>query len=561
MVRIVTTSTLRRSAHRAVTGRAQRLALLATAASTLLGAALASTTPVTAFANEPQVSAEWLGETQGRVVLTPSGESAVLGRIRLSGDVASDLVYAEASGGRFDTIPEGCLPSDAKRRNSTIGGTHDEVLRCRIPASATNGWTTPFEVVPTPGANKTPLDVTVSTSTDRARMEQIPASPQNTHGTALLHLLSSPDFLNADIGDLADGPNRWRPGKTPNSINAVWQRSLDTVLDDWASREADGMLVAGDLVDGHWGEDPTRSGVFGPVDNDTRRRHALRSAASTFYPQWLQRFTSRGIDVYPAMGDHDLGDNPWDGQRNRNKFELQRDFETAFVKGVLKPIAGAWYTNRPSSGIHRQTAYAWRPTPEVQILTLNVFDYSDGRHMRVRLDRAQMRWAEKVLAKAKADGVQWIVAQGHTPIIGPVRVENSSGMRYGYGANSTLWKAFKKYGVDLYLSGEVHATTVTEKDGIVQVSHGGAFQHGSATYLDMRFYDDRLDLDLRDFDATISHGNDLFSVQRGGYAGYVDYSPGSYSIGTGTITGSGVFAARSGIVREWDGRSAIYDPR
>ena len=110
--------------------------------------------------------------------------------------------------------------------------------------------------------------------------------------------------------------------------------------------------------------------------------------------------------------------------------------------------------------------------------------------MRLRVDAAQMRWLRNVLAKAKRDGVKWIIAQGHTPILWPVRTRGSSGLHYGGGAKSELWQVFKKYGVDLYLAGEVHDVTAEEQDGITQITHGGAFQYGLTNYLVLDITDD-----------------------------------------------------------------------
>ena len=84
----------------------------------------------------------------------------------------------------------------------------------------------------------------------------------------------------------------------------------------------------------------------------------------------------------------------------------------------------------------------------------------------------QLEWFEKVLREngPKADH---IIVMGHTPILRPVRTYSSSGMLTVQGRDSDFWKAMVKHGVDLYLCGEVHAVTCTQRDGIQQIAHGG----------------------------------------------------------------------------------------
>ena len=128
---------------------------------------------------------------------------------------------------------------------------------------------------------------------------------------APLRLLSSPDFLNADVADLGRGPSRWSPGRSENGINKSYRRALDRILDDWAAQDPAAVLVAGDLVNGRWGRDDRRVGTFGPVRTPPQQKAAVRRAARTYYPQWLERFREHGLEVFPSTGDHEYGDNDW----------------------------------------------------------------------------------------------------------------------------------------------------------------------------------------------------------------------------------------------------------
>ena len=58
-----------------------------------------------------------------------------------------------------------------------------------------------------------------------------------------------------------------------------------------------------------------------------------------------------------------------------------------------------------------------------------------------------------------------------------------------------------KHGVDLYLCGEVHAVTCTQRDGIQQIAHGGLIGRTTKpNYLKVTVAEDRLDLNIKEID-------------------------------------------------------------
>jgi len=112
----------------------------------------------------------------------------------------------------------------------------------------------------------------------------------------------------------------------------------------------------------------------------------------------------------------------------------------------------------------------------------------------------QLEWFEKVLREngPKADH---IIVMGHTPILRPVRTFSSSGMLMVQGRDSDFWKAMAKHGVDLYLCGEVHAVTCTQRDGIQQIAHGGLIGRTTKpNYLLVTVRKDRLELNLKEIE-------------------------------------------------------------
>ena len=451
------------------------------------------------------------------------GDVAPLDLLRVRIDLGSvvpapDEVRLDLDGARVTAIPEACVASTVTELVSAIV---DDDLVCR-PAT---GTTSVVVDVIVDGRAGEQVDGTVTTRTGASTAPEAAGEvpPRTIAGRDArlepdLRLLSSPDFLNGDVGDLADGPGSWadQPAatRTANSTNDAYERTLDALLDDWQRLDPAGVLVAGDLVDGRWGYDDTDSRNFGRVDTAGQQRRALRRAARTYYPQYLQRFADHDLTVFPAMGDHEYGDNPWP----RRKRRLADDFKTEFARAFTTDRSGAPAFDDHPRGPARLTAYAGRPSPEVQVVTLDVFDITPAR-ARIGVDPQQMRWLRDVLRRAHADGVEWIIVQAHTPVLYPVRARASSMLHYPGGSQSQLWKVFERFGVDLYLAGEVHDTTATESGGVVQVSHGGIFQFSLTTALVIDVYDDRLYLTLRDYDLHHTYdpdGRRLWETRRSG---------------------------------------------
>lgn len=119
---------------------------------------------------------------------------------------------------------------------------------------------------------------------------------------------------------------------------------------------------------------------------------------------------------------------------------------------------------------------------------------------------AQLEWLEGVL-KEHRDKVDHIIVMGHTPVLRPVRTFSSSGMLTVEGRGSAFWKTMEEYKVDLYICGEVHAVTCTQKDGIQQVAHGGLIGRTTKpNYMVVTVYKDRLELDIKEIDLINGEG-------------------------------------------------------
>ena len=64
--------------------------------------------------------------------------------------------------------------------------------------------------------------------------------------------------------------------------------------------------------------------------------------------------------------------------------------------GLGKPVLVLRNTTERPEGVHAGTAYAFRPAPDVQVVSIDPFDIAPD-HARIRVDRQQLRWLVGVL--------------------------------------------------------------------------------------------------------------------------------------------------------------------
>jgi len=491
-------------------------------------------------ADRPSLRVAWADDA-GSV----SANGTARGTIRVGGNIPdyTDLVVTLGNA-TFAELPDLCQVSIAKIRLSWL--TSDaRTLHCSLTAAdAGSPRNVRFIAVADGDRTGETISASVAIGDTSLALPERPVTVGVLPEERRMRLLSSPDFTNADIGDLTQGDADFDPATQVNGINDDYRTALDTVLDDWASKNPDVITVAGDLVDGHWGEDADGLEVFGPTSTTAERREAIHRAGSVYYAQWLQRFRDHGLEnVHPAMGDHEFGDNNWP----RGKLKLASTYRAVWSDYFTRSADGEpLYADRPVGSVNEFAAYAWRPRPDVQMVTLSEFTPEPGR-MSLRVDNPQLEWLVGVLAKAKADGVPWIFVQGHIPILEPVREGASSNLRYDRAAGKALWKTFAKYGVDLYLCGEVHDVTAIQKNGVLQLSHGGIFQYGRLNYLLADVYDSHLDLKIYDYDFEGGDVNDerLWET-RTGIPAHVRYEPDPDIIGTAQLWSDGRLTRLSG---------------
>ena len=330
-----------------------------------------------------------------------------------------------------------------------------------------------------------------STGTPTATTTETPAASPSASGITQprVTLVVLPDFLNSDVADLRALP-AWHPGMG-NGTSTSWRRALGKVLHQVRNEAPDAVLVPGDLVDGRWGQDADGSGLFGPVGTEAERRAAVVAAARLYYPAWAGRFTRRNLVVFPAVGDHEIGDNPWPvgSFAYRAVPVFRQAFAAAFTQ---RPGGRPRYSLRPRGSEQAGTAYAVRLAPEVLLVTLDVYQRTPAGVV-ASVTGGQLRWLDRVLGAARRRGVRWLVVQGHAPVL-PTRSFYSSGQTVVGGRASALWRTLVRHRVDLYLAGEVHVVTARRADGVLQVTSGGFVSHGRCSYLRLRFSGSRLEV-------------------------------------------------------------------
>lgn len=263
--------------------------------------------------------------------------------------------------------------------------------------------------------------------------------------------VSIPDFLNNDVA----------------YPEPRWDDALDYVLASIKAEGPDFVLVAGDLVMGRW----------------SRSREHLERMAAIYYPAWVERMKAHRLPFYAALGDHEIGDDPWpDGKR-----QLVPLYKQQFVKYLKMP------TNGPPG--HVGTTYAVRHK-NVLLISVDEFEQDTDDTVHVRVSRAQIDWLGDTFAGHRDASHR--VVMGHVPILPKWRWRSSSRFSLPGGAAMPLWRTMAARDTDLYLCGEVHDITAQEKDDVLQVVHGSQPSNvRELNYLVVTVHPDRLHLELK----------------------------------------------------------------
>ncbi len=196
-------------------------ALLAAAFLTASTPAIAQA-PTVAPTAAPDLTARW----QSSWYFTEAF-SLIQGSFTVDGTGEQQTVAVHLDGARFLALPTGCYGSSTVNIRSTISAGVD-TLDCWL-APNDSAQTIAFSaLVVAPAGKNVRGTVQVKGGGPSYELPARVATSGRAPAGRSVRLLSSPDFLNADVGDLAKGPNFWNPkGGTENSTNADYQRALE----------------------------------------------------------------------------------------------------------------------------------------------------------------------------------------------------------------------------------------------------------------------------------------------------------------------------------------------
>lgn len=275
--------------------------------------------------------------------------------------------------------------------------------------------------------------------------------------TESVRFTSIPDIFNWNIGNPQPG----------------WEDSLDWLFTRLKKDGPDFTLVAGDIMDARWYEE-----------------ELIKEKTEEYWGGFMKRFNDREMKVYVAPGDHEYGDD-----KGLTMGDVSRVFGDQFTKLLDMP------KNGPKNHLGR--AYFVREG-NLLVITLDTFEDA-GKRFAYTVGDEQLEWMEKVLIEHK--DAEFVIVQGHLPIVGPVKSKNSSASMMKGWTDNKLWKLMVNYGVDVYLCGEHHRITVHYHQGIWQVVHGALW----GTQTDLNYMrgvvkKGEMTLELLEFDVEYSGG-------------------------------------------------------
>lgn len=247
-----------------------------------------------------------------------------------------------------------------------------------------------------------------------------------------------------------------------------WEEALDWFLTGMKREGPAFSLNAGDIMDARWWSN----------------EQEVREQTDKYWGGFRKRFEDQNIDLYIAPGDHEYGDD-----QGLRKMHLAPVFADQFSKIFAMP------NNGPPHMKGRAFSFA---KDNVAVISVNTFEDA-GNRLSMTVSGEQLAWLKRELEK-HADK-QFIIVQGHVPVVGPVKSKNSSANMLEGGRDSEFWKTMVDHDVDAYFCGEHHRITARQHDGIWQIVHGALWgTQTDVNYLRGSVWPDRLELELFRFD-------------------------------------------------------------
>ncbi len=243
-----------------------------------------------------------------------------------------------------------------------------------------------------------------------------------------------------------------------------WEEAMDWFLGGMKKEGPAFSLNAGDIMDARWWS----------------TKEQVRRQTEKYWGGFKKRFEEKGIRLYIAPGDHEYGDD-----KGLKKMDLVPVYAEQFSSIFDLP------RNGPEHKKGRAYSFA---KENLAVISVDTFEDA-GDHMSMTVSGKQLEWLKGQLQRYRDK--DFIIVQGHVPVVGPVKSKNSSANMLEGGRDSPFWQTMVEYGVDVYFAGEHHRVTTHLRDGIWQVVHGALWgTQEDVNYLRGSVYPDRLELEL-----------------------------------------------------------------
>ncbi|MDX1639809.1 MAG: metallophosphoesterase [Balneolaceae bacterium] len=291
-------------------------------------------------------------------------------------------------------------------------------------------------------------------SSEPQNMFEFPTSSDN----ASFHFTSYPDLFNWNIGYPQPG----------------WEEAMDWFLEGMKKEGPAFSLNAGDIMDARWWSGENQ----------------VRTKTEEYWGGFKQRFEDKNIRLYIAPGDHEYGDD-----QGLSKMDLAPVFAEQFAS----------IFDMPRNGPEHKKGLSYSFTKEnLAVISVDTFEDA-GNRMAMTVSGRQLQWLRQTLEKYQDK--EFIIVQGHVPVVGPVESKNSSANMLEGGTDSAFWKTMVEYNVDAYLCGEHHRITAKKRDGIWQIVHGALWgTQSDLNYLRGSVSPGILTFRLFEFDVSYSGG-------------------------------------------------------
>jgi hypothetical protein len=280
-------------------------------------------------------------------------------------------------------------------------------------------------------------------------------------------------------------------GNTPGLSRPYAQESFKRFKDNGCKL----VLFPGDMLGAHY-INPKFSAPYKAKYPNLSNEQLIRQCGPIDYTYFKSLCVPFGFTPIFCLGDHELNDDSW--AMDSAICNLITPFKLNFKETVMfDSLNHERYTGtignvpqRPLGTPYEGSSFAFIHE-NIMFVTVDEFRY-DGPGIQLGpittshqcvigdVNAQHLEWLNNVLAAGRAQqGVDFIIVQGHLPIIRPVRGINTSLMLMDDKEKAALWKVMSDNKVDIYLAGEIHLPTCSrpKNSSVIQLVSGHASGH------------------------------------------------------------------------------------